>query len=99
MKNLFARLAAAAGLSLLLGVAAAAQMAPGAPGTAVKSHVRHMKSGKTVLVHGYTRAKKPMMKPKMTKVHAYARHMKSGKTVMVHGYTRRPAKTMKAMKK
>ena len=55
-----------------------------------------MKSGKTVMVHGYTRTKPGMkMAPKMTHVKGYT--TKTGK--VVKGYTRKaPAKKM-GMKK
>ena len=105
MTNTFTRLVAAVGLAALFTTSAFAQMAPSAttsttttkaPMTSVKSHMRHMKSGKTVLVHGYTKAK-PGMKsaPKMTHVKGYT--TKTGK--VVKGYTRKaPAKKM-GMKK
>jgi acyl CoA:acetate/3-ketoacid CoA transferase alpha subunit len=90
MKTPFVRLAAL-GLTLLFGTAAFAQVAPPAtPGVAVKGHVRHLKSGKTVMVHGYTRTK--TAKPKMVAVKAYTRHLKSGKTVMVHATMRHAPK-------
>ncbi len=95
MKHSLARIAAAAGLILLFGASAFAQVAPpaapSAPGTAVKSHMRHMKNGKTVMVHAYTRTK-TATKPKMVAVHAYTRHMKNGKTVMVHASMRHAPK-------
>ncbi len=91
MNNTLARVAAAAGLSLLFATAAFAQMAPTAPGVAVKSHMRHLKSGKTVMVHGYTRAT-TTAKPKMVAVKAYTRHLKGGKTVMVHSAMRHAPK-------
>ena len=101
MKKTFARVAAAFGLAALFGtsVFAATATAPGmAHGTtAVKSHVRHMKSGKTVLVHGYNRPK-PGSKPKMTHVKGYTRTTKTGKVIKVGGYNRKaPAKKMKKM--
>ncbi len=61
--------------------------------TAVKSHVRHLKSGKVVMVHSYNRPKPGM---KMTHVKGYT--TKTGK--VVKGYTRKPSmkKTMPKMK-
>ena len=102
MKNAFARVAAAFGLAALFSTSVFAApattpgMAPGTTGTtAVKSHVRHMKSGKTVIVHGYTRPKTGM---KMTHVKGYTRTTKTGKVITVGGYNRKaPAKKMKKM--
>jgi hypothetical protein len=88
MTTLFARIAAAAGLTMLIGASAFA-----ATTTVVKSHVRHMKNGKTVMVHSFTRTTKTM-KPKMTIVHSYSRKTKNGKTVTVHAYTRHMPKMM-----
>ena len=96
MTKSFARLAAAVGLVALFTTSAFAQMAPTTTAptatTAVKSHMRHMKSGKTVMVHAHTRTKPGM---KMTHVKGYT--TKTGK--VVKGYTRKaPAKKM-GMKK
>ena len=101
MKKTFARIAAAFGLAALIttGAFAAPAATPGtAPGaTAVKSHVRHMKSGKTVLVHGYNRVKPGAKK---THVKSYTRTSKTGKIIKVKGYNRaKPGMKTKTMKK
>ena len=102
MKSPLARLVAAVGLAALFTTSAFAQVAPSnvkptsTATTTVKSHVRHMKSGKTVLVHGYTRTKPGMkMAPKMTHVKGYT--TKTGK--VVKGYNRKASMKKTGMKK
>ena len=86
--NTFTRFAAALGLAAVFSTTAVfAQMAPTAPGgKAVKGYTKTLKSGKKVMVKGYTRKAKPAP-GKMVK--GYTRTMKSGKTVAVKGYTRK----------
>ena len=99
MQKMLARLAAAVGLAALITTSAfaASTTATKAPGTTVQSHLRHLKSGKTVLVHGYTRTKPG---PKKAHVKGYSRTTKSGKIINVKGYNRKtPGKKAAPMMK
>jgi hypothetical protein len=95
--NTITRFAAALGLAAVFSTTAVfAQMAP-APGTgkAVKGYTKTLKSGKKVMVKGYTRKAKPA--PSKA-VKGYTKTLKSGKKVMVKGYTRKaPMKGKKMM--